>query len=67
MKETNVVSIQYGAFEKLGSAFEVRKKPLEERGFAPIIDLTNIARLQEYNEMASNLVNYGKTKSCSNT
>ena len=66
MKETNVVSIQYGAFEKLGSAFEVRKKPLEERGFAPIIDLTNIARLQEYNEMASNLVNYGKTKKLSN-
>lgn len=62
IKGTQIISIKYGAFEKLGSAFEVRNKPLEERGVAPILDLTNIARLQEYNEMASNLVNFGKTK-----
>ena len=41
---TTVVSIKYGAFEKLGSAFEVKKKPLKERGVAPIVDLTNVIR-----------------------
>lgn len=65
MKGTNIVAIKYGAFEKLGSAFEVRQKPLEKRGVAPILDLTNIARLQEYNEMASGLINFGKTKKLS--
>ena len=65
MKETKIAAIKYGAFEKLGSAFEVRKKQLSERGIAPILDLTDIARLQEYNEMASNLVNFGKTKQLS--
>lgn len=62
MKNTEIVQIMYGAFEKLGPAFEVRAKRLEERGIAPIIDLTNIVRLQDYNEIASDLVNFGKTK-----
>ncbi len=65
VKGTQIISIKYGAFEKLGPAYEVRKKALEERGIAPVLDLTNIALLQEYNEMANNLVNFGKTKQLS--
>jgi len=60
MKSTQLVEILYGAFEKLGPAHEVRKIPVEER-VAPIIDLTNIVRLQEYNQIASNLKYFGRT------
>ena len=61
MKETRLVSIMYGAFEKLGPAFKVKERPTEER-IAPVIDLTNIARLQEYNQIASSLKDFGKVK-----
>ena len=59
MKETRLMSIMYGAFEKLGPAFKVKEQPVDER-VAPVIDLTNIARLQEYNQIASNLKDFGK-------
>ncbi len=65
MKDTEIMAIKYGAFEKLGTAFDVRKKDLRDRGVAPILDLINIVRLQEYTEIASNLVNFGKTKKLS--
>ena len=58
---TRLKSIVYGAFEKLGSAQEVRKIPRDER-IAPVIDLTNIARLQEYNQVASGLKDFGKVR-----
>ena len=58
---TRLKSIVYGAFEKLGTALEVRKIPKDER-LAPVIDLTNIARLQEYNQVASGLKDFGKVK-----
>ena len=61
MKGTNLISIMYGAFEKLGPAYKVKELPVEER-VAPVIDLTNIARLQEYNQIASNLKDFGKVK-----
>ena len=61
MKDTRLVSIMYGAFEKLGPAFKVKEQPIEER-VAPVIDLTNIARLQEYNQIASSLKDFGKVK-----
>lgn len=61
MKETSLKSIMYGAFEKLGPAFKVREMPLEKR-LAPVIDLTNIARLQEYNQIASSLKDFGRVK-----
>ena len=61
MKNTKIEEIKYGAFEKLGFANEVINKPLEER-IAPVLDLTNIVRLQEYNEMASSIHYFGKTK-----
>jgi len=65
MKETNVVSIKYGAFEKLGSAFEVKKKPLKERGIAPIVDLTGIVQLQTLTRIADDFKMYGKTSGVS--
>lgn len=58
---TQLVSIMYGAFEKLGPAFKVRELPLDER-VAPVIDLTNIARLQEYNQIAGSQKGFGKVK-----
>lgn len=61
MKDTRLVSIMYGAFEKLGPAYKVKEQPVEQR-VAPVIDLTNIARLQEYNQIASSLTEFGKVK-----
>ncbi|MGN0186724.1 MAG: TM1812 family CRISPR-associated protein [Paludibacteraceae bacterium] len=65
MKETNVASIKYGAFEKLGSAFEVRQKPLKDRGIAPIVDLTNVIRLQQFTDMANSLKTFGRVNKIS--
>lgn len=65
MNNTYLKAVYYGAFEKLGYAYEVKKMPLEER-IAPIIDLTDIALLQEYNQIASELNKFGKIKSLSN-
>ncbi len=65
MKSTSLHSIFYGAFEKLGNYREVKAMPLEKR-IAPIINLTDIALLQEYNQIASELRNYGKVKALSN-
>lgn len=61
MMDTRLVSIMYGAFEKLGPAYKVKEQPIEQR-VAPVIDLTNIARLQEYNQIASSLTEFGKVK-----
>ena len=61
MIDTRLISIMYGAFEKLGPAYKVKEQPTEER-IAPVIDLTNIARLQEYNQIASSLKDFGKVK-----
>lgn len=61
MKGTSLMSILYGAFEKLGPAYKVKEQPVSER-VAPVIDLTNIARLQEYNQIASSLKDFGKVK-----
>lgn len=58
---TQLMSIMYGAFEKLGPAFKVKELPVDER-VAPVIDLTNIARLQEYNQIASSQKGFGKVK-----
>ena len=61
MMDTRLVSIMYGAFEKLGPAYKVKELQVEQR-VAPVIDLTNIARLQEYNQIASSLTEFGKVK-----
>ena len=64
MNNTNLVSIKYGAFEKLGPTFKVREMPLEKR-IAPVLELKNIADLQFYTEAASNLEKFGRVESLS--
>lgn len=58
---TRLIAIMYGAFEKLGPAYKVKEIPLEER-VVPVVDMTNIAKLQEYNQVASSLKEFGKVK-----
>ncbi|MBQ8114760.1 MAG: TIGR02221 family CRISPR-associated protein [Prevotella sp.] len=62
MIDTRLISIMYGAFEKLGPLYKVKEIP-EDKRIAPIIDMTNIARLQEYNQAASELKEFGRVKS----
>lgn len=63
MKSTGLKAVYYGAFEKLGYSNEVKLLyPSVENRIAPIIDLTNIAMLQEYNQIASGLKYFGKVK-----
>lgn len=62
---THLESIVYGAFEKLGSATKVREMPLADK-VAPVIDLINVARLQEYNQIASGLKSFGKIRQIGN-
>jgi len=64
MKRTNVVSILYGAFEKLGAGYEVRKMDVVNR-VAPILDLTNIIKLQEFTDMANAMLMYGRVNELS--
>ncbi|MBR5373091.1 MAG: TM1812 family CRISPR-associated protein [Paludibacteraceae bacterium] len=61
---TNVVSIKYGAIEKLGTYIEVKNMPIEER-VAPIVDLTNIIRLQQFTDMANSLTSFGRVNKIS--
>lgn len=58
MKQTKLVSIHYGAFEKLGSARQVAELPLECR-IAPIVDLTSLVHLQNTNVAANNFIEFG--------
>ncbi len=66
MKGTRLESIYYGAFEKLGPAYSVREMPIEER-IAPVIDLTNIVKLQQYTEIAHEMVSYGRVGKVAST
>lgn len=59
MKGTTLHSVHYGAFEKLGPAFRVREMPLEER-VAPVINLTNLIKLQNLTQVANGFIEYGK-------
>ena len=60
LKGTKLKAVHYGAFESLGPAFELRKKPLNERGIAPILDLMPIAKLQDWTMAANSFLKYGK-------
>lgn len=61
MLDVSIEAIHYGAFEKLGSVIDVKNMPLADR-IAPIIDLTNMIRLQKYTEMANSVTSFGKIK-----
>jgi CRISPR-associated Csx2 family protein len=64
MLDVEVVSINYGAFEKLGPAYLVEKMPMEER-IAPIVDMTNIVKLQKLTETATSIKEFGRIKKVS--
>lgn len=67
MKNIEIKSIHYGAFEKLGPAFKVKEEiPLEKR-IAPVLNLTGLIRLQQYTDIASSFVTFGRVKKLSET
>ena len=57
----HLVSVVYGAFEKLGPAYKVRTMKMEQR-IVSVIDLMNIICLQEYTQIASGLNEFGKIR-----
>lgn len=59
MLGTTLASVHYGAFEKLGPVFKVKGIPEDDR-FAPIIDMTDIVRLQDFTDAASSLKQFGR-------
>jgi hypothetical protein len=67
MKNIEIKSIQYGAFEKLGPSFKVKETiPLENR-IAPVLNLTEMIRLQQYTDIASSFVTFGRVRKLSDT
>lgn len=57
-KSITVGGVYYGAFEKLGPAFEVKKMPLEDRN-APVLNLLPMIELQSWANAAQNFSKYG--------
>lgn len=68
LKYTKVAGIYYGAFEALSSLYkgEELKKMDPELLEAPIVDLTNLVRLQEINSAAAGFRDFGSLSSFSN-
>ena len=58
LKNVEVCGIYYGAFEKLGSAGEVNKMPVQERN-APVLNLLSLVELQSWTQAANAFVRYG--------
>lgn len=59
LKHTSVQAVYYGAFEKLGPVYKVRKMPMEER-VAPIVDMSDVIQLQQITGTASSLTEFGR-------
>lgn len=59
MKGIKLRKVFYGAFEKLGPAYEVKAIPVEER-IAPVLDLSTIIQLQELTRIAHDFNSYGR-------
>lgn len=61
MRNTSLKKVYYGAFEKLGPAYKVKAEiPNPYDRVIPILDLTSIALLQQYTEVASAMKNFGR-------
>jgi CRISPR-associated Csx2 family protein len=58
LKDIQVKAIYYGAFEQLGTSFEVRKMPLDQRR-VPILDLVSFSELQDWTIAADDFVQDG--------
>lgn len=59
MKNTKVAALNYGAFEKLGPTYEVRKMSKDAR-IAPVLDLMDFIQLQDWTFAAANLKMNGR-------
>lgn len=66
MQATQIRAINYGAFEKLGPAYKVKDTPLEQR-IAPVIDLMPLVELQQYTDIASSLMTFGRINKLGDT
>ena len=60
MKNTTLKSVHYGAFEKLGLAYKVKKEIALENRIAPVINLTGLINLQNLTQVSNGFVEYGK-------
>jgi len=58
LKDINVKSITYGAFEKLGPTYKVREMPVQDR-WVQILELKQLSLLQDYTNAANVFVNHG--------
>ncbi len=67
LKHTNVKGVYYGAFEILGPLYKIKALPPKEQNnlTVPIVDLTNIVRLQEINTAAASFRDFGNLSSLS--
>lgn len=67
LKHTDVKGVYYGAFETLGPLYKIKSLPpaQQEQLTVPIVDLTNIVRLQEINTAAANFRDFGNLSSLS--
>lgn len=61
VKNSSVLGIYYGAFEKLGPAWKVKSMLSSERD-APIVEITSLAYLQDWTIAASDFVQYGNAQ-----
>lgn len=66
MNGVKLCNVYYGAFEKLGPAFEVMTTPVEER-IAPILDLKTIIQLQSLTQIAQDFISYGRVGKLADT
>ena len=58
LKSIEVKAIYYGAFEQLGTSFEVKKMPVDQRP-VPILDLVSFSELQDWTIAADDFVQDG--------
>ena len=58
LKNTKVLGIYYGAFEKLGTAYEVREMSIEDRD-APIFDFRSFVDVQDWTFAMHNFLKKG--------
>ena len=59
LKNVTIKGIYYGAFEKLGPAYLVKDKPVEER-FAPVLDLVPFSQLQDWTNATQTFLKSGR-------
>ncbi len=59
LKNVEIKSISYGAFEKLGPAYKVENEIDVENRFVPITELISFSALQDWTNAANNFISLG--------